>query len=97
MADPKTIEERRKVAGRCMKDLDLTIPALVDGMDDAANLAYAGWPERLYVVGKDGTIAYAGGMGPFHFKPGEMTKFLTEHLGNPDNGRVPASGDGAKR
>ncbi len=94
VADPATYEERCAVAGRCMADLGFTVPALVDAMDDAANLAYAGWPERLYVVGRDGAIAYAGGMGPFHFKPDELAKFLSEHLSNPDNGRRPDAAGG---
>ena len=83
LEDPKTFAERCKVAEQCMADLKLGIPALVDGMDDAANIAYAGWPERLFVIGKDGNVAYAGGMGPFHFNPDEMAKFLKEHLSDP--------------
>ncbi|MEE3000136.1 MAG: deiodinase-related protein, partial [Pseudomonadota bacterium] len=30
---------------------------------------YAGWPERLYVIGSHGNIAYAGDMGPMGFDP----------------------------
>ncbi len=89
--DPTTLEERRAVAGRCMKDLGFSIPPLVDDMNDAANLAYAGWPERLYVIGKDGKIAYAGGMGPMHFSPNECAAFLKEYLSNPDNCSVGAA------
>lgn len=79
--DPATHEERRRVAGACMKALGLTVPPLVDDMEDTANLAYAAWPERLYVIGKDGRIAYAGGMGPFHFDPLELLKFLRGYPG----------------
>ena len=28
-----------------------------------------GWPERLFVVSKQGRIVYAGDMGPFGFNP----------------------------
>jgi len=28
-------------------------------------------PERLYVIGKHGRIAYQGGMGPMFFRPDE--------------------------
>jgi hypothetical protein len=85
LADPKTLKEREKAASRCCAELGLTWPTLCDGMDDAANLAYAAWPERLYVIGKDGKIAYAGGMGPFKFSPGECEAFLKEHLADPKN------------
>lgn len=97
MEDPKTLDARRSVAATCREALGLAIPFLVDGMDDAANIAYAAWPERLYVVGKDGKIAYAGGMGPFHFKPDEMAVFLEQHLADPSRcreGSVPPEGSG---
>jgi hypothetical protein len=38
-------------------------------MDDAVNQAYAAMPTRLYLVGVDGQVEYAAGMGPFGFKP----------------------------
>lgn len=87
MEDPKTLAERRAVAAKCREALGLAIPFLVDGMDDAANIAYAAWPERLYVIGEDGRIAYAGGVGPFHFKPDEMAEFLEKHLADPSRRR----------
>lgn len=45
--------------------------ALVDRLDDAVNLRYGGWPDRLYLIGRDGRVAYAGGKGPMQFKPDE--------------------------
>jgi hypothetical protein len=45
------------------------MPVLVDTMDDAVSNAFAAWPERIYVVDADGTIAHAGGPGPFDFDP----------------------------
>jgi hypothetical protein len=67
--------------------LNLTIPVLVDDMDDSVNRAYAAWPERFYVIGIDGRIAYAGGPGPFQFKPQELSTFLAEYLAVEANGR----------
>jgi hypothetical protein len=53
-----------------MSKLDLAgIPALVDELDDAVSIAYAAWPDRLYLVDIDGRIAYHGGRGPFGFDP----------------------------
>jgi alkylhydroperoxidase family enzyme len=33
-------------------------------------------PDRLYVIGSDGRVAYKGGRGPFGFSPGEMEQSL---------------------
>ena len=78
--DPVTGLERMAVASQCMADLDLPIPAIVDQMDDAVNLAYRAWPDRLYLVGKDGKIAYAGGRGPFGFSTDELADAIAKEL-----------------
>lgn len=46
------------------------------------NAAYAGWPDRMAVVGVDGKIAYYGGKGPGGFKPQEVEKWLKEFCGD---------------
>ena len=80
--DPVTLWERQQVAQVCMTKLDLEgIPALVDDMQDTANRAYAAWPDRLYLVGKDGKVAYHGGRGPFGFKPEELDAAIVAELG----------------
>jgi hypothetical protein len=78
--DPQTMEERRAVAGRCEAALEYGIPTLVDDMDDSVNKAYAAWPTRLYLVGLDGRVAYAGGLGPFGFKPAELGAAIETYL-----------------
>ena len=78
--DPKTIEERRAVAGQCETALQYGIPTYVDEMDDAVNEAYAAWPTRLYLIGMDGRVVYAGGLGPFGFKPAELGAAIEEYL-----------------
>ena len=74
--DPKTIEERRKVAGLCQEELQYGIRTYVDELDDAVMTAYAAWPERLYLVDEDGRVVYAGGRGPFGFKPAELKEAI---------------------
>ena len=75
--DPQTIKERRKVAGMCETGLQYGIRTYVDEMDDAVMTAYAAWPERLYLVGQDGRIAYAGGPGPFGFILAELKNAIS--------------------
>ena len=70
--DPKTIEERRSIAGPCQVDLKYEIPTYVDEMDDAVSKAYAAKPTRLYLIGLNGHVVYAGGLGPFSLKPEEL-------------------------
>jgi hypothetical protein len=78
--DPVDLKERTLVASKCVKDLDLPMEALVDRLDDAVNQAYGGWPDRLYLVGRDGKIAYAGGKGPAEFRPDELEKAIEREL-----------------
>ncbi len=82
--DPLSLEERNGVAAVCMTKLELEpMPALVDDVDDSVNKAYAAWPDRLYLVGKDGKIAYRGGPGPFGFDPDELETAIRGELGLP--------------
>lgn len=82
--DPQTIEERRAVAGQCEDALRYGIRTYVDEMDDAVSEAYAALPTRLYLIGLDGRVAYAGGMGPFGFKPAELGAAIEEYLARID-------------
>ena len=52
-----------------MIKMALELPALVDEMDDAVASAYGAMPERLYLIGADGRIAYKGDIGPIGFDP----------------------------
>lgn len=79
--DPVTNEERNRMATFCSRELALTIPAVVDDIDDAVSLDYSGWPERLYLIAKGGKVAYRGGPGPFGFDPDGFEAALREHLG----------------
>jgi alkylhydroperoxidase family enzyme len=76
VAQPTTLEERTKVAGTCSARLDITMPLLVDTLDDRVGHAYSGMPDRLYIIDAAGRVAYKGGRGPFGFKSGEMEQSL---------------------
>ena len=65
--DPTTIEERGSVAQACVLRLQLRMPTLLDGMDDAVDTAYAALPERLYVIDAAGTVTFRSEPGPFGF------------------------------
>lgn len=78
--DPKTIEERRTVAEDCETALRYGIHTYVDEMDNAVSKAYATRPTRLYLVGLDGHIVYAGELGPAGFKPSALGRAIEEYL-----------------
>jgi alkylhydroperoxidase family enzyme len=73
---PRKRDERVAVAQRCCSSLEITMPVLVDEIDDRVGHAYSGMPDRLYVIDRDGRVAYKGGRGPFGFKSREMEQAL---------------------
>ena len=56
------------------------MPMYLDGMEDEAEIKYVGWPERLYVIGADRKIAYAGAMGPMGFDPDSWEEAIKKQL-----------------
>jgi hypothetical protein len=73
---PATLEERNAVAKRCCAVLHLGSKMVVDEIDNRVSRTYLSTPDRLYVVDRDGKIAYRGGPGPFGFNPSEMEQTL---------------------
>ncbi len=77
---PITIEERRAVAKEFVAEMKLKVPVLVDDIDDSASTAYASLPDRLYLIGKDGKIAFAGDKGPRGFKVDLLQKAMEAEI-----------------
>ena len=80
-AQPKTIEQRIAIGNDFTKRYKYTVPFGIDEMSNAANDAYAAWPERLYIVDESGHIAYKGGNGPFNYDPKEVRSWLAARYG----------------
>lgn len=78
---PRTIDERLKLARLLPDRLKLRIPIAVDPMDARADKAFAAWPERIYVLAPGGRVVYRAAPGPFGFEPGEAERRLKELLG----------------
>ena len=74
--DPRSFEERAAAAESCVRKLGIRIPALVDDVADGVEAAYTGWPDRLYVIGRDGRVAYKSAPGPYGFEPKSMEAAL---------------------
>ncbi len=80
-AQPKTLAQRVAIANDFTKRYKFNLPFGIDDMSNAANDAYAAWPERFYIIDESGHIAYRGGMGPFHYKPAEVREWLAARYG----------------
>ena len=78
--DPTTIEERRKVASQCEVALQYGIKTYVDEIDDATMIAYAAWPERLYLIDTDQRVLYPGARGPGGFSPAGLKDAIDKRL-----------------
>lgn len=76
LEQPRDQGERVRVAQQCCTALEMTMPLLVDAIDDRVGQAYSGMPDRLYLIDGAGRVAYQGGRGPFGFKPGELEQAL---------------------
>ena len=86
---PTSLDERQQVAHQMCTALKLSMPTLIDGLDDKVNQAYAGWPDRLYLVGRDGKVAFKGGPGPGGFRPHDLEIALKETVPNPSRPPAP--------
>jgi Iodothyronine deiodinase len=73
---PKTLAQRVAIANDFVKRFGYNVPLAVDGLDNRANVLYAGWPERFYIVDEHGVIVYKGKPGPFGYHPEEVETWL---------------------
>jgi len=80
LTDPASDDERADVAEACAVRLQIRMPVLVDAIDNEVASRYGGWPDRLYLIGRDGRVAFQGGEGPFGFKPEELEAAIETEL-----------------
>jgi hypothetical protein len=80
VTDPTTETDRSEVASTCAVRMSMRIPRLLDGMTNQVARQYGGWPDRLYLVGTDGRVAWQGEPGPSGFKPGELEAAIEKEL-----------------
>ena len=78
---PQTSTERFQVANTCVGDLQITMPCLIDSMDNATMEAYNALPDRLYLIGKDGRVAFKGAHGPWGFHARYLEEAIRAELG----------------
>ena len=72
----QSYEEREDVAAACSIDTHMTLPVLIEEMNNNIDDAYCAAPERLYIVDAQGKVAYHGGVGPHFFDQDEWEQAL---------------------
>ena len=77
--NPTTDAEREQVAGSCIRNLHIAFPALLDSIANKVERDYTGWPDRLYLIGRDGKVRYKSAAGPFGFSPADLEQAI-QHL-----------------
>lgn len=80
-SSPRTDEERNSTALACVRKLGIRIPALLDSIDNRAEQAYTGWPDRLYLIAAGGRVAFKSEAGPFGFSPARLEAALQKLAG----------------
>ena len=73
---PRDEAERESVAGACVRKLGIKFPALIDGIENSVEREYTGWPDRMYLIDRDGRVAYKSQPGPFGFHPADLEAAL---------------------
>ena len=83
VTSPATLAERCAIEGTCATKLAMRIPAIIDDLENSIEAAYTAWPDRLYVIDRDGRVAYKSKPGPYGFKPAEMEAVLKQVVSVP--------------
>ena len=72
---PKSEDERAEIAEACVLRLNFEMPMLLDDVTNQVDEAYSALPERLYLLGPEGTIVWRSEQGPWGF---EVDTWLAE-------------------
>ncbi len=80
-ATPKSYGERGTVAESCVRNLNVHMPALLDNFQNTTETAYTGWPDRLYLIDRQGKVVFKSAPGPFGFHPKALAEKLAALAG----------------
>jgi len=80
IAKAKTYDEKEGYATSCVRNLGIKFTTVVDKMDAKVEVNYMGWPDRMYLIGKDGRVSWKGSPGPAGFKPPLLEEAIQAEL-----------------
>jgi tetratricopeptide (TPR) repeat protein len=75
------LAEKQNHAVMCTRALHLPFQALLDGLDNKVETAFAAWPSRAFVIGRDGRVVYSTRLTELDFSPSEMELALQTAIG----------------
>ena len=90
LAPASSMEQKHEYASMCMRKLELKFPAAVDGLDNAAEQAYAAWPSRVYVISADGQVRYSSGLTEEEFDRSALESAIRAVISRGQHGIRPA-------
>jgi tetratricopeptide (TPR) repeat protein len=76
LPDSHSFSQRCEYASSCVRKLRIPFAVVVDSMDNASEKAYAGWPSRLYVINKQGRVAFNSLLDELNFDAGTFESAL---------------------
>jgi hypothetical protein len=77
---PQSLDERCRDCQQACETLSLTIPALVDQLNDRVAYDYVTEPVRLYLVDASGKIAFQTAQGPWSFRAQDLEQAILASL-----------------
>jgi hypothetical protein len=80
LPDARSIDDKEAHASMCVQRLDIKFTTLIDEMDNRVELAYSAWPDRLYLIGNNGRVAWKGRPGSIGFVPAELAVAIEKEL-----------------
>ena len=76
----RNLAEKKADAELCLRKLSLPFPFVVDSMEGTAEKAYHAWPSRVYLVGRDGRVAFDSRLGEQDFRIAGFASAIREIL-----------------
>src|SRR2546425_950767 len=67
LPDPATFEQKREYATSCVRRLKIPFVAAVDALDNVTEKSYTAWPSRLYLIDREGHVAFNSLLDEFSF------------------------------
>ena len=77
-ASPRSDGERISTALACVRKLNIQLPAVLDRMDNPAERAYTAWPDRMYLIDRNGRVAFKSAPGPYGFSTRDLEQSLQQ-------------------
>jgi hypothetical protein len=75
-------KDRQQLAELCTTSKNLTLPTVLDKLDNAVEIAYAAFPDRIYVLDANGIVRHKTKPGPRGWDVSEPRAALDRLLGN---------------